>query len=96
METIIGNIQEELTTIKALCSRLRWMEIGEKSAGLLKRLHTQRTNNTTIKEIQHPDTKEPCTIPIDMQAAASRYYEVTYTPASVSYDDIAFTTGKKV
>ena len=94
VETIIGNLQEELTANKALRSGLRWMENGEKSAGLLKRLHTQRTNNTTIKKIQHPDTNELCTSPTDMQAAASRYYEVLYTPASVNQDDITFFTNQ--
>ncbi|KAK4514089.1 uncharacterized protein ATC70_006097 [Mucor velutinosus] len=48
VERLINNLQEELVEVAALRSGLRWREQGEKSAGLMKRLTTQRTNRRSI------------------------------------------------
>lgn len=94
IETHIGNLQEEMSDIQALRAGIRWRENGEKSAGFLKRLNIQRANKRSIQELRHPDTNEVCDRPETMQRAASRYYEVPYTPSQVDNEHTQYFTNQ--
>ncbi|GAN00852.1 conserved hypothetical protein [Mucor ambiguus] len=94
VERLINNLQEELVEVATLRSGLRWREKGEKSAGLMKRLITQRTIRRSIETLQHTDTNVICTQPSDLQSAARRYYEILYTPTPVDPSNVTYFTNQ--
>ncbi|KAK4516494.1 60S acidic ribosomal protein P2 [Mucor velutinosus] len=92
IEAMIGHLQQELTDIQALRSGIKWREQGEKSAGFLKRLATQRTQQRAIPTLIHPISTTTCETTTDKQAAAVAYYDRLYTADAVDIDAIRYFT----
>ncbi|KAK4517709.1 uncharacterized protein ATC70_001050 [Mucor velutinosus] len=90
IEAMIGHLQQELTDIQALRSGIKWREQGEKSAGFLKRLATQRTQQRDIPTLIYPISTTVCETTTDKQAAAAAYYDRLYTADAVDIDAIRY------
>ncbi|CEP13428.1 hypothetical protein [Parasitella parasitica] len=93
-EKMITNLQEEIVEVAALKANLRWRENGEKNAGLMKRLATQRDNKRSIDQLYHPDTNTLCNTPSDLQSAARRYYKNLYSPTPIDPENLQFFTNQ--
>ncbi|CEP13413.1 hypothetical protein, partial, partial [Parasitella parasitica] len=91
---MITNLQEEIVEVAALKANLRWRENGEKNAGLMKRLATQRDNKRSIDQLYHPDTNTLCNTPSDLQSAARRYYKNLYSPTPIDPENLQFFTNQ--
>jgi len=94
IESMIGNLQQELADIQALRSGIKWREHGEKSAGFLKRLTSQRSQQRAIPTLQHPISSSDCATTKDKQAAAVAYYERLYTADIVDTEAIRYFTNQ--
>ncbi|KAK4516081.1 uncharacterized protein ATC70_011043 [Mucor velutinosus] len=65
---------------------------GEKSAGFLKRLTSQRSQQQAIPTLQHPISSSDCATTKDKRAAAVAYYERLYTADIVDTEAIRYFT----
>lgn len=79
LECQIAAIQREITDITALRAGQRWRELGETSAGYLKRTIFQRQAQRTMPVIVHPVNGNLCETPASMQDAARTFYQELYT-----------------
>lgn len=59
----IGILQQKIVDNLALRSGLRWLENGDKSAGVRKRIVQQKTRQRTLPHITHPVTGGACETP---------------------------------
>jgi len=90
IESIICKLQRELVDLQALRSGIKWREHGEQSAGFLKRLTSQRSQQRAIPTLQHPSSSSLCASTTDKQAAAVAFYTGLYTADAVNNVAINF------
>lgn len=84
IESQLASIQQYHAETLALRSGIRWREMGEISAGYLKRTIAQRQSRQKISKLIHPTTGEICTSPTDLQAAARAFYSDLYSPDPIN------------
>ncbi|KAG0173925.1 hypothetical protein DFQ28_009601 [Apophysomyces sp. BC1034] len=89
VEKQISVLQTELTDIAALRAGQRWRELGNRSAGYLKRIIAARAAARQMPTLQHPHTGNLCHSPSEMQQAANLFYQELYTPDPVNEGAIA-------
>ncbi|CEG67396.1 hypothetical protein RMATCC62417_03833 [Rhizopus microsporus] len=63
VETQTASLQQEIVDNAALKAGKHWREIGELSAGFLKRTASTRLSQTYNAELRHPEMNEVCTTP---------------------------------
>ncbi|KAG0735766.1 hypothetical protein G6F33_012486 [Rhizopus arrhizus] len=88
VERQLADIQQYHVEILALRSGIRWRELGELSAGYLKRTIATRASRQMIPSLIHPVTKVLCSSRVDMLDAASTFYSDLYFPDPVDPDAI--------
>ncbi|KAG0755660.1 hypothetical protein G6F62_008320 [Rhizopus arrhizus] len=84
IESQLASIQQYHAETLALRSGIRWREMGEISAGYLKRTIAQRQSRQKISKLIHPTTDEICTSPTELQAAARAFYSDLYSPDPIN------------
>ncbi|KAG1592700.1 hypothetical protein G6F47_009347 [Rhizopus delemar] len=84
VERQLADIQQYHVEILALRSGIRWRELGELSAGYLKRTIATRASRQMIPSLIHPVTKALCSSRADMFDAASTFY----ANLPIVFDDI--------
>ncbi|KAL9555373.1 hypothetical protein PS6_002914 [Mucor atramentarius] len=94
IESMIGNLQQELPDIQALRAGIKWREQGETSAGFLNRLASHRCQQRAISTLIHPTTSTTCESTVYKQAAAVDFYEKLYTADAVNHDAIRYFTNQ--
>jgi hypothetical protein len=82
-EQQIGALQESIAQIETLKSGKFWKENGERSAGLLKRVVTERENQRQIGELVDPVDNILYTEPDKIQSIAHSFYSNLYSPDPV-------------
>ncbi|KAG1093732.1 hypothetical protein G6F42_018897 [Rhizopus arrhizus] len=91
-QDIWDQIKELTRQIFKLCDQ---ESNGEQSAGFLKRLTSQRSQQRAIPTLQHPSSSSLCASTTDKQAAAVAFYGGLYTAdAAVNNVDINFFTSQ--
>ncbi|KAG0768661.1 hypothetical protein G6F62_013431 [Rhizopus arrhizus] len=88
VERQLADIQQYHVEILALRSGIRWRELGELSAGYLKRAIATRATRQMIPSLIHPVTKVLCSSRVDMLDAASIFYSDLCSPDPVDPDAI--------
>ncbi|KAG2191215.1 hypothetical protein INT47_005963 [Mucor saturninus] len=79
--------EQQLTSLQqyhvddlALRSGIRWREMGELSAGYLKRTISARQSRQTIPPLLHPNSLSLCSSKDEMLDAAATFYSDLYSP----------------
>lgn len=80
IESQLSSIQQYHAETLALRSGLRWREMGEISAGYLKRTIAHRQSRQLITTLSHPFTNTTCSSTTEMQNAAIAFYADLYSP----------------
>ncbi|KAG2192648.1 hypothetical protein INT47_006906 [Mucor saturninus] len=80
-------VEQQLTSLQqyhvddlALRSGIRWREMGELSAGYLKRTISARQSRQTIPPFLHPNSLSLCSSKDEMLDAAATFYSDLYSP----------------
>ncbi|KAI9364271.1 hypothetical protein BD770DRAFT_407061 [Pilaira anomala] len=101
IDTQLGQLQQELSSIAGIKSGIRWREKKKKDAGFLKRLHQHRTAQQFMTSIQRPSDNGNINItidatipvdrtsdPVDMRELVREYYQHRYTLDHVEENEI--------
>jgi endonuclease/exonuclease/phosphatase family metal-dependent hydrolase len=88
VEEQLASIQQYHAETLALRAGLRWRELGEISAGYLKRTVQQRSIHHLIPPLIHPQTGALSTSKEDMLDAASTFYSKLYSPDDIDQSAI--------
>ncbi|KAG2208410.1 hypothetical protein INT45_006540 [Circinella minor] len=84
IEGEIANIQQTYMDNLALRASIQWLEDGEKSAGLLKRITSARMNERSIPPLQHPETQEIGSSLTHLYNSVCSFYGTLYSPTPIS------------
>ncbi|KAG1533278.1 hypothetical protein G6F51_012703 [Rhizopus arrhizus] len=88
IEEQLNSYQQFHVETLALRSGLRWRELGELSAGYLKRTVATRSAKQHVPPLIHPETQVICNTKNEMLDAASTFYSSLYSPEPVDQSAI--------
>lgn len=88
VEHQLSSLQQYHVENLALRSGIRWRELGEISAGYLKRTVATRTAKKLIPPLIHHSTLSPCTSKEEMLDTTAEFYGNLYSPDDIDQSSI--------
>ncbi|KAG1128846.1 hypothetical protein G6F37_013652 [Rhizopus arrhizus] len=88
VERQLDSFQRYRVETLALRSGIRWRELGELSAGYLKKTIATRAAKQLVPSLIHPTTNVLCSSVEDMLDATTTFYSDLYSPESIDQNAI--------